>query len=273
MPDIIIDANGNERHCGSLPMPANRVSSLPPFGSGPNQLIWTDEQIKEVVTDPSRVPSRELFGPEWISDQLQTSACNGHALAACAARARFRRGVRDGLLFSGAYSYSKMNGGRDNGSVIADDIEAAEEWGFCPASLVTANMIYPKLQPAGADAEAAKHKGLECYKFVGDWATKMLAMRTALACGFSCVVAVMAGPGYSSVDSKGVCVGVDRGPGNHAICADSVLWDGRRWLYDSPGSWSKTLGQDGRVYLTEEHFRATLGPHEFVCVPSFNELI
>lgn len=270
MVDIIIDANGNERRCGSLPMPKNRVSSLPPFGSAPNQPLWSDEQIKEVVTDPSRMPSRELFGPEWILDQLSFGSCNGHALAAAGARARWLRGIRDKLLFSGAYSYSKMNGGRDNGSIIEDDIEVGTRYGFCPLSLVPANQIYPSQQPKTADAEAAKNKGLEAYKVVGDWSTKMRAVRTALAQRFGVIVAVMAGNGYSRVDSRGVCVGVDAGSGDHAVLGDDLLWDGKRWLYDSPGSWGTTLGHDGRVYLTDNHFKQTLGPHEFVVIPSID---
>lgn len=266
MADIIRDASGVERRCGSLPLPANFVSALPPFGSSPEQPLWTDEQIKEVVTDRSRYPARQLFSDAWILDQLSYGSCNGHGLAGCGARARWRRGVRDGLQFSGAYPYSKMNGHRDNGSALADDIEVAQRWGFAPLSLVPATQIYPERQPAGVDAEAAKHKGLQCYRIF-----TMQGLRTALAAGFDCIVAVMAGNNFSRVDSQGVC-GVDRGGGNHAVGCDDLYWDGHRWLYDMFNSWGLKFGQHGRGCLIDEHFAQTFSQHQFVAVPSFDEL-
>jgi hypothetical protein len=265
MADVIVDERGFERRCGSLPMPVNRVCSLPPFGSDPNMPLWTEAEIKAVVTKSDREKSRDLFGAAWILDQLSYGSCNGHALAGCGARTRFVGGRRDGLLFSGAYSYSKMNGGRDNGSVILDDIDVAQRDGFCPLSLVPAQMIYPKNQPANADSEAAKYKGLECYALMG-----LMALRTALACRIPCIVAVMAGDNFARLNG-GIC-GIDNGSGNHAVLVDDVLWDGTKWLYDMANSWGTRYGDGGRGYLTDGHFKQTFGPHSFVAVPAFDEL-
>lgn len=270
--DIIIDASGKERRCGSLPLPPGRVCSLPPFASAPNQILYKDAEIKEIVTDKTRLRSRERWGREWILDQGSYGSCNPTALAAAGARARYRRGIRDGLLFSGSYGYSKINGHRDQGSVILDDIDLCQKIGFCPLSLCPPSAIYPELQQPGLDAEAAKHKGLNAFHFVGDWATRMRALRSALASQIPCIVAVMAGNGYLNVDAKGVVKGVDPGAGNHAVLVDDLLWDGTRWLYDSPGSYGTDLGQDGRVYLIDATFKQTLGPHEFVAVSDYDEV-
>lgn len=265
MASVIIDRQGNERRCGSLPLPEGTVCRLPPYGADPGQVIFDDATVKSLVTDKSRVPSRELFH-KWVLNQLKKGSCNGHALAGAGARARFRRGVRDGLQFSGAYSYSKMNNGRDNGSVILDDIEVCQRFGFCPADVVTANMIYPSLQPKNADALASVHRGLAPYRLTG-----LPALRAALARGYGCIVAVMAGDNFLSVDRQGVC-GFDPGPGNHAVLVQDLLWDGRMWKYDMVNSWGLEYGQDGCGYLTDVHFRQTLGPHQFVAIPSFDEL-
>jgi hypothetical protein len=158
-----------------------------------------------------------------------------------------------------------MNGGHDNGSVILDDIDVAQKNGFAPLSLVPANMIYPRQQPINADAEAAKHKGLECYEI-----KSLVALRTALACGIPCIVAVMAGNNFQRL-TGGIC-GIDSGSGNHAVLVDDLVWDGAKWLYDMANSWGVQFGEAGRGYLTDWHFRQTFGPHSFVAVPAFDEL-
>ena len=80
MVDVIVDERGFERRCGSLPMPVNRVCSLPPFGSDPNMPLWTEAEIKAVVTRSDRERSRDLFGAAWILDQLSFGSCNGHKI-------------------------------------------------------------------------------------------------------------------------------------------------------------------------------------------------
>ncbi len=271
MADIIRDASGMERRCGTLIMPKNRVSSLPPFGSAPNQFVWPVETIKQVVTDSRRLPSRELFDLKWILDQLVYGSCNGHALAGVGARQRYRRGERDGKLFSGAYSYAKMNNHRDNGSVIGDDIEVCQMYGFCWLSLVPANQIYPEQQPPNADTEAAKNKGLDCYRLVGTFQEKLQALQTALAGPNSAIVAVHADDDFLKVNSFGIS-GVDAGPGNHAVLLDDLRWTGSQFLYDMANSWGTRYGQDGRGYLTEQHFVETFRNHEVVIVPSIDSL-
>lgn len=272
MVDIIQDAQGNERRCGSLPMPANRVSSLPPFGGAPNQVLWLDSVIKEVVTDPGREHARELFGDEWILDQLNFGSCNGHALAAAAARARWRRGVRDKLLYSGAFSYAQMKrDGTDPGSVIEDDIENCGDIGMLPLSRGPATKINRRDYTADDYAEAKKHLGLEPYKVVGTFAEKMQALRTALAGPSTAIVAVHAGSKFSKIDSDGVC-GVDDGPGNHAVLVDDVYWTGTMWRYDMPNSWNLKFGRRGRGFLTDAHFKQTAGNHEFVILPAIDIL-
>lgn len=268
MPDplpVIIDPQGNTRLLGTIPKVTLKVTATPVFED--TFSLYTDAEIRDIITDPNRTPKRKLFTKEWILNQKSHGSCNGHAIASCLARMRWLSGILDKLLFSGAYAYSKMNGGGDNGSALEDDIPEVTKWGIAPASLVTWDMIYPRLQPPNADTEAAKHKGFKPFAV-----RTMQGLRTALAKNFACVVAMQVGNSFSNLDSNGIC-GFDHGMGNHALCCDDLVWNSslNKELFDIPNSWGPDFGDDGRLYATERHFSETFNNHMFVALPGINE--
>ncbi len=260
------DAHGNERRCGSLEIPEGFVSAFPEYSS--EVVPYDDDKIHWLITHPDRVPSRVTFGPRWILDQKSHGSCNGHLCAGLLQRMRWLSGTdyQDGMLLSGAYPYSKMNGGQDRGSILEDGMKVICEHGCAPADLVTWDMIYPKQQPKNADAEAAKHKGWNPLR-----TTDLQQVRTALSQQIPVGIAVHAGAKYSKVDSKGRVLGVDNGHGNHAIIADDLLWeDGSEWL-DSPGSWGLGLGVQGRVKMPFDSILQTMPYHVFYILMSVVE--
>lgn len=263
MPDIeeLIDLHGNVRRPGSLEMPEGLVSAFPAFSSAVTP--WPEEEIKRVVRDANRVHSRVLFGTEWLTNQASTSACNGHAGASAFSRARFKRDTNNlRVIFSGAWLYSLINGQQDNGSVLEHGMRAVQDKGLCEESLVPANMIFTRQQPANAAAEAAKHKGFQCFV-----AEDLEQLRTGLAAGYSGVVAIQAGSKFQRLDSQGVC-GIDNGRGNHAVCVDDLYWEGGEWRYEMVNSWGPQFGQNGRGKLTDGHFTQTQNFHKFYLVPT-----
>ena len=256
---FIIDANNEPRRLGSLLPPVNLVSSLPTFEK--EFPVWNDDQIRRIVTDPNRMPSRKRFDSTWIKNQGQYGSCNGFAGASALSKARVKRGFNR-LDLSGAYLYSRVNNGRDNGSVLADGMEAIKRFGVAPDSLVKANMIYPHLQPPNADEEAAKHKGLVAYAVQ----TKQ-GFRTALAAGFPVIVCVSAGPRFQTYNKSGIGY-VDGGSGNHAIHCDDIQIINGTEVYDACNSWGLTFGQQGRIYLTWDSFAAPFENHVFFAIGS-----
>lgn len=255
MIDVIEDIFGNVRKCGSLPMPEGEVSTFATFES--RFEVWDDATIRKVITDPNRVPKRKIFTDKWIMNQHTHGSCNGFAEAAVYSKCRKLRGINDDLLFSGAYAYSLMNGGQDNGSVLEHGMQKLKTDGICLATTVTWEMIYPRLQPAHAKAEAAKHKGLIVYP-----CETLQGLRTGLAQGFPAVVAVHAGGGFQKLDSRGIA-GISNGRGNHSVhCDDLVMVDGVE-VFDHANSWGLGYGNRGRSYLTQDHFSQTFSSHVF----------
>lgn len=254
-----IFAAGEVRRLGSLCRPAGFVSAFAAFESA--FPLLDDADIRKLMTDSNRPPRRAIFSAEWIQNQRSHGSCNGYAGAAALSRSRWLRGIYDNLILSGAYLYSKMNGGRDNGSMLDDGMHAVEKYGCAPELLVPWNQIYPRDQSPTADMEASKHKGLSCYAV-----ESLQGLRSALALGFPCIVAVHAGGRFSTLNS-GVC-GVDSGSGNHAVMVDDLVVRGSEFLYDMANSWGLDFGEFGRGFLTEAHFAQTMKYHSFYAIPT-----
>lgn len=259
----IIDETGQERRLGSLLIPDGFVCAFPVYED--EQTVWDDAQIRKVITDPNRTPRRATFGKKWIQNQGSHGSCNGYALAGALAKSRYLRGIQDGLILSGAYPYSKMNGGRDNGSALEDGLKVGQEFGCPPESLVPWSMIYPRMQPANANSEAAKHKAKVCYR-----AKTLQGLRTGLAQEFTAIVAVHAGGSFQKLNSKGIA-GVSSGSGNHAVHVDDLCIVGGTMVYDMANSWGLGYGTEGRAYLTNDTFAGTFRNHAFYLIGSTEE--
>jgi hypothetical protein len=256
------DISGILRRPGSLIMPQGTVSSFPPTASDPDFPMWDDATIKRVISDPNRRDMVKLFPfAQYGTNQHSTSACNGFAGASAVTRVRKLRGIDDGFVGSGSFVYSSINRGQDNGSVLEDGMKAIQEHGVCDQKLNPYDRIFAKQVTPDARADALKHKGLSAYR-----ATSREAWNSGLAAGFVGVAAVMCGPRFDKITN--LTAGVQQGPGNHAMCVESVEWRNGEYQYLSVQSWGNGYGSNGRVYLTWNHFRETFGSHTFYLLPT-----
>lgn len=261
--DEIIDETGEVRRLGSLAPPAGFVSLFRVWED--EKPIWDDSDIRRAIIDSDRTPRRKIFGKRWIQNQRSHGSCNGYAGAGALSRARWLRGLQDGLILSGAFIYSLINGGRDFGSALEDGLRVIQSHGAPPEELVPWDQIYPNQQPRNAKAEAAKHKGLTCYA-----AKTKQGFRTGIAAGFVGIVAVHAGGRFQRLNDQGIA-GVDSGRGNHAIHVDDMALKGGTEVFDSVNSWGLTYGDEGRAYLTWDSFEQTFGTHTFYLIASTQE--
>jgi hypothetical protein len=258
LPAVVADGPATY-HTGLLLPPAGFVSAFPAYlSSGP--MLPMDDIRARAASGAYRGSTK--FDRSWIKNQRNKSSCNGFAEAAALSRARVRRGLLR-VDLSGAYAYSLINRGRDNGSMLEDGMRAAGERGIAPEALVPWDAIYPHLYPAAAHEEAKRYKAFECYAVRSE-----VELFSALASGFDCVVAVHADNGFMRLDGDGVAGG-GRGPGNHAVAADGLYMVGSELVADGVNSWGTEYGADGRMGMTwARHFRTTTGNHVFYAVRS-----
>lgn len=254
-----ITAGGKLRRLGCLVPDPGFVSSLPVFGDHVEPL--DNPTLKRIAQSQTSV-GRTLFDRSFIKNQGSHGSCNGFAAASALTRARIRRGLKR-VDLSGAYLYSLINGGRDQGSMLDDGMRALQSRGCATEATVKWNQIYPsKYDRTKANREAARHKAFECYQV-----RTGAELWTALALGWDVVVAVHAGRNFDRIDGNGVA-GVDRGNGNHAVMADGLLFAGGEIVADGVNSWGTGWGDRGRMLLRWSHFQQTIGIHSFYAIRS-----
>ncbi len=239
--DEIIDDQGIVRRCGTIAPPAEMVCSFPVFEE--TNVVWDMADIIKAAKNPDRKPSELIFGDEWMQNQFSHGSCAGYAGAGGFGKTRFKRGIQDKRRFSGAFLYSLVNGGRDNGSIPEHVLQKMIQVGVCYESTVPWDQIYPRQQPANAKIEAAKFKGLDGYV-----ATSIEGLYTGIARGFIGFIVVHAGRRFQQLNQNGVA-GVDDGGGNHAIHADGLSVIGNDLFMDGVNSWGLQYGRRGRAKL------------------------
>ena len=254
----IIEDNGLEFFTGMLPLPTGHVCFAPLLEDRIPELSKTE--IEDIAKSGS-ADGRNLFPRrEWVTDQKSHGSCNGFAGAGALSAARVRRGLEK-VVLSGAYLYSLINRGRDQGSLLNEGMAVLQTRGCATAATVPWDDIYPRQQRPEAAKEAGRFKAFECYKVgtqIGFW--------SALALGFDVVVAVHAGNNFMRLGPNEVA-GMDRGPGNHAVRADGIAWVGEP-AATHIGSWNVSYGKEGGSLLTWKHFAQTFAHHDFYAVRS-----
>ncbi len=150
--------------------------------------------------------------------------------------------------FSPTFLYAQLNGGVDQGAMIGDLIGALTGVGQVTADdFPESKYLFRDGIPPALKAEAAKYQADEMYAF-STWAE----LGTALSRGFGVADSVMVGRTFMNIDANGV-VGVDRGPGNHCVCAGGLRKLSGGWQAHHQNSWGATFGQSGRFYTTQDH--------------------
>jgi hypothetical protein len=193
------------------------------------------------------VNRRAVFDKSWILNQRSHGSCVGFSAAGATQRARGMTGAAFERL-SGAFVYSFINGGRDQGATVTDAVKVLADKGTCLDSEAPWDAIYPNRYPASAKETAKRFRVSEFY-----YAETFDEMASAILLDYIPVFAVMVGSSFTRLNSDGVA-GYDRGPGNHAVHADGLVkTPGGIWVLDMPNSWGIEFGEDGRCKLTQRH--------------------
>lgn len=264
--------NGETRILGCrIPAPDNpNLVGMPVYED--HHVIWTDDQIKAAITDPTRKSRRQIFDKSWILNQKSHGSCNGYALAALFGKTRWMRGVQDGKKFSGSYIYSRINGGNDNGSAVVDDFKAISQYGTVEDSVCPWNLIYRK-DTTRFDSEAKKHVGLNGYIIKQSSqlsaAGVKQAFRSAVAQDQFVVVVVHADNAYA--DYKSGPLPVNNGPGNHANHVDQMELINGVEVFSDNNNWGTGWGQDGIGQTTWANYAHTAPNHGFMVLTSTTE--
>ena len=230
-------------------------------------LIMDDSDILKLIKNPNWVPARKRYDTHWVvkGNQGPFGSCNGWMTAMIASKLRWIRGIRDGktqadqIVLSGNYIYSLLNGGRDNGSALQDDIGEMINNGAPSVDSCPANLIWRK-DTEKFDAEAAKHKCSE-----GDWlpVKTIQGWKSAIAQGALGAMCVDVNNAFANYKGNGLTP-TGNGVGNHAIHADDVEEYKGKVVVAPPNNWGLGWGDQGRgLLIPEEAGARTFGYHQW----------
>ncbi len=156
--------------------------------------------------------------------------------------------------------YSRVNGGRDKGSMLEDNLKELVTNGVAPASMVPYVWNGRVSQTAAVIAERRRYRAVEAY-----WCPGIDAAVSASLQGFAVGVGLMWYDNFKPVDAagwlpmKGTCSSREC-PGGHAITCYGIETkaDGTVGLVIR-NSWSSTWGISGDCILPETLFSGHIG--------------
>lgn len=189
---------------------------------------------------------RNTLDKKFVVNQHSCSGCTGFSAAHLLMRLRALRGMTFQEL-SGAFVYSQINGGHDNGSVIVEALSVLTEVGTCLRAEFDFPKIFDNQVPAQAKRTASRFKLAKGITF-----DTFEEAATAIQMGFVVQFPIQVGSNFEKF-SNGIA-GYANGYGNHSVGADGMDFINGRWVLDVPNTWGDAWGPfaNGRVYILDK---------------------
>ena len=245
-----------------LNLPATRPLSFDTLASV-QPLLSTDE-IRKVIESEDWGFGEQVFDSSWVTNQNGYGSCAGYGGASALAKARVLEG-QERVDLSGDYLYSLVNGGRDRGSMLDDNMRAILRNGVATAATVPLGGIYPsKYNKPVADKEAKRFRGHELYAVPDEQ-----SMATALAMKMPVVIAIHVDRNWRRFDSRDVLHECN-GPGNHCEHVDDIRYSTEkgRLEYRKATSHGRQYSGDGYCWTAWNlHYKTSARYHMFYAVP------
>jgi len=256
-----------------MKMPDQSFPSLS-FQPFPAPKVLSLEEIADRVKNPNLLKVEQEWANEveWFN-QGSKSSCNAYMISWMMAVRKWRQtGLKQ--RFSPEWLYSKINGGKDQGSMLDDGMVEAADEGFCPFK----PEFYEKYsqrqfnmeQKRWAAQNSKDFRFQECYKAPKDSFEKMmLSLYSCLAGGGVIGMAVHVGNQYMR---SGKTAGYDRGPGNHAVAGVGLVLKtpNPRSIEDiqivSPQSWGARFANKGFTNIDAKLLNQPGRYHAMYCV-------
>lgn len=193
------------------------------------------------------VPNSTLITRKHGTVLISGNSCN--AFAACMAVRVSRRmvGKKDIKLSEGCL-YGQINGGRDQGSMLGDALEALQKTGTCLDTTIGPLTWQKSKWPSGWQDEA------KIYRLAEAWDCPTFEhIASAILLGFVVDYGIMVGNNFD-VGNDGWVVPPSRGGGGHAMCGIGLAEKSGKWGIETVNSWSATWGDKGFGIVPESYF-------------------
>lgn len=251
------------------------------FQSFPKPKMRSLDDIAEIVKESKTIPIEQAWGDKvnWFN-QGRRSSCNAYMIAWILAIVIWRQTGKF-VRFSPEWVYSKINGGKDGGSMLDDGMIETFEGGmpeFDEAFYEVFKMNnFSMEQQRWATENSTNHCFAECYKAPNESFEEMvIALLSCLADGGAIGTALHVGSNYMK---SGKDAGFDEGLGNHAVAGGEVvlLTDRPKSIEDfrvkAPQTWGSRFANKGFTNVNpSKHYYKPGSVHAFYCVTAVSAI-
>lgn len=245
----IKDDQGIWRVLGCLPETQESKTKFATFGTAMMNAAGLDQSQWQEI-------DLAWYNPP-VLDQGLTSACVGHSACGGMHMCWLQSG-RPLVPFNPYFVYGLINGGRDQGAMISDALQALMQYGICEKDALPSGMMFQNQFPQSAFENAAKYKLIKAYH-----CGSFEEICGAITMGFVCPLGIMVGSNFPQLDAEGVAPLPRGGQGGHAILGCGLKKSSRYgWLIKILNSWSDRFGMRGYCYIHKGHFRS-MNPDAF----------
>ena len=254
----------NDKKLGlGLQLPMHRPANFPTLAT--MTPLLSPDAIREIIEADDFAFGSKIFDASWITYQNGFGSCAAYGGASALSKSIFLGG-QGRIDLSGDYLYSLVNGGRDRGSLLEENMDALLNRGVCLRETVDLGEIYRnKYDTRKADAEAKRFRGHELYAVPDEQ-----SMATALAMRIPVVIAIHVTNRWRQFDADDILAPAS-GPGNHCEHLDDISYSKRRgcFVFRKATSHGADYSDDGYCGTTwNDHYRETSRYHMFYAVPS-----
>lgn len=237
-----IFASGERRILGCHPRTARVGSIFPVFAEEDHPEIklvpeseWTDCSKRHILYH--------------IFDQDGIGSCNANAACQTLMLWRNELGLPKAILSPGNL-YGRINGGRDQGSMLSDALLELMKVGVCRTDFCNPNDWKKNTYKQGWDNDAKRYailEGFDCPTFAH--------IASAIQLGFFVDFGIMVNQSFEP-DSEGVIPPMSgRGGGGHAMTAIGMKKIGGMWHVETVNSWGEKWGLKGVCFIPQTYFK------------------
>lgn len=245
-PPVYTDADGNERKLAVRRPAAADLKRFAKFQSYGEMLKSKGQSL--IPRDKwKEIEHPEFKRPEFTLNQFNTSGCVGYSSAAAEGKSRWLRGHKFEIL-SGAFSYSGINRGRDDGALILDSMVHGKTKGFClKTEFDLPNKFDHQVPQEARDSAMTRQMTLGWPVNTIDELATAIQNNLIVQCG------VCVDGNFERFDADGVSSARGR-YANHSVHIDGMRKIKGRWVFRMPNTWGHSWGpfKDGSCYLTEQ---------------------
>lgn len=243
------DESGEERFLGNLVPPAGLTRAWPLFGDTPEQKLIPRADWDDVVKAAGDGPDHPCL--PYVHDQDGIGQCNCDATAALAEFARNCQGLPF-VKLSAADLYDRINGGRDQGSMLEDAFEEMRLRGIGMAS--TSGTLWQRGMTQASAEERSRFmfvKLVRCPTFDHCF--------SATAQGWGIVSGVMWNDGFKVGSDGWLQLSRTGGNGGHAVFGYKPAKRGSEYGIWHQNSWKVSWGLGGRCVFPEQMYKGPVG--------------